>query len=185
VTTGEGGVITTDDDDIAERARTIRNQGQRERYEYDCPGFNFRMTEVQAALGVAQMTRLQGIVETRCMNARMLTAGLAGIEGLVTPTQWPERRHVFHQYTVRVTGEARLTRDELLQYLEAHGIGCAVYYPRPVFDYDCFRNDPRLGTPTTPRADRISGEVLSLPVHPKLTNGELTHIVEAVRDALR
>lgn len=184
VTTGEGGMVTTDDEDIAACIRIIRNQGQRARYDYDRPGFNFRMTELQAALGVAQMMRLRGIVEARRANARMLTVGLAGIQGLVTPSELPERHHVFHQFTVRVTAEARLSRDELLRRLRARGIECGVYYPRPVFDYDCFRNDPRVGTPTALRAHRVSREVLSLPIHPKLTAADLTFIVEAVREVL-
>jgi perosamine synthetase len=184
VTTGEGGVITTDDDGIAGAVRLLRNQGQRSRYEYERPGFNFRMTELQAALGVAQMSRLPEIVEARRANARILSAGLADIEGLVVPAEGPERRHVFHQFTVRVTSRARRTRDELLGHLRTRGIDCGVYYPRPVFDYGCFRNDPRVGSPTMPRADRISREVLSLPVHPKLGDADLTCIVEAVREAL-
>jgi perosamine synthetase len=142
------------------------------------------MTELQAALGVAQMSRLPEIVEARRANARTLSAGLAKIEGLMTPTETPERRHVFHQFTVRLTAAARLTRDELQGHLRSRGIECGVYYPRPVFDYGCFRRDPRVGRPVMPRADRISREVLSLPVHPKLRDADVTRIVEAVRDAL-
>jgi dTDP-4-amino-4,6-dideoxygalactose transaminase len=184
VTTGEGGVITNDDDGIAGAVRLLRNQGQRNQYDYERPGFNFRMTELQAALGVAQMSRLPEIGEARRANARTLSAGLAKIEGLMTPTETPERRHVFHQFTVRLTAAARLTRDELLGHLKSRGIECGVYYPRPVFDYGCFRRDPRVGRPVMPRADRISREVLSLPVHPKLRDADVTRIVEAVRDAL-
>jgi dTDP-4-amino-4,6-dideoxygalactose transaminase len=184
VTTGEGGVITTDDDRIAGAVGLLRNQGQRSRYNYERPGFNFRMTELQAALGVAQMSRLPDIVEARRANARTLSAGLAKIEGLTTPTETPERRHVFHQFTVRLSAAAHLTRDELLEYLRRRGIECGVYYPRPVFDYDCFREDPRVGRPVMPRATRISKEVLSLPVHPKLGEEDVSRIVEAVRDAL-
>lgn len=184
VTTGEGGVITTDDDGVAGAVRLLRNQGQRSRYDYELPGFNFRMTEMQAAIGVAQMSRLSVIVETRRANARMLNAGLAGIEGLTTPTEMPKRRHVFHQFTLRLSPGARLTRDELLGRLRSRGVHCGVYYPRTVFDYDCFRRDPRIGSPEMPRAERVCGEVLSLPVHPKLGKAELTCIVEAVREAL-
>jgi perosamine synthetase len=184
VTTGEGGAITTDDDDLAERLRVIRNQGQRARYDYDRSGFNFRMTELQAAVGVGQMTRLGAIVEARRANARRLSAGLAGIEGLLIPAEWPDRRHVFHQFTVRVSPEARVTRDELFRHLKAHGIESGVFYPRPVFDYGCFRRDPRIGSPTAPRARLIGAEVLSLPVHPKLTEADLQRIVAVVRDVL-
>ena len=103
VTTGEGGAVTTDDDEVAETVRMLRDQGQRASYGYGLPGFNLRMTELQAALGVAQMARLPDIVDARRRNAGLLTEGLAGIEGLLLPVEPPGRWHVYHQYTVRVT----------------------------------------------------------------------------------
>lgn len=184
ITTGEGGAVTTDDDTAAGAVRIIRNQGQRAQYEYERPGFNFRMTELQAALGVAQLTRLPDVLEARRANAQALAEGLAGIDGLIPPSEPRGRRHVFHQFTVRVTRDARMTRDALLEFLRARDVGCAVYYPRPVFDYACFRRDPRVGAPRTPIADRLSGEVLSLPVHPLLREVDLERIVETVREAL-
>jgi dTDP-4-amino-4,6-dideoxygalactose transaminase len=184
VTTGEGGAVTTDDAAIAAAVRTIADQGQSGTYEYVRPGFNFRMTELQAALGVAQMTRLAEIVEARRANATVLRAGLEGIDGLVLPSEPAGRRHVYHQFTVRVTTAARVDRDELARRLRARGVSCAIYYPRPVFDYDCFRADPRLGRPVTPRAQRAAREVLSLPVHPAIGDTDITRIVESVRDVL-
>ena len=184
ITTGEGGAVTTDDDDVAVAVRIIRNQGQCAQYEYERPGFNFRMAELQAALGVAQLSRLPDVLEARRANAHALAEGLAGIEGLIPPSEPPGRRHVFHQFTVRVTRDARMTRDALVDFLRAREVGCAIYYPRPVFDYDCFRRDPRVGAPRTPVADRLSDEVLSLPVHPQVREEDLDRIVETVREAL-
>lgn len=184
ITTGEGGAVTADDDDVAAAVRIIRNQGQRAQYEYERPGFNFRMTELQAALGVAQLTRLPDVIEARRANAQTLAEGLSGIEGLIPPSEPRGRRHVFHQFTVRVTQDARMTRDALVDFLRAREVGCAIYYPRPVFDYDCFRRDPRVGAPRTPEADRFSDEVLSLPVHPQVRDEDLERIVETVRAAL-
>jgi len=184
ITTGEGGAVTTDDDDVAAAVRIIRNQGQCAQYEYERPGFNFRMAELQAALGVAQLSRLPDVLEARRANAHALAKGLAGIEGLIPPSEPPGRRHVFHQFTVRVTRNARMTRDALVDFLRAREVGCAIYYPRPVFDYDCFRRDPRVGAPRTPVADRLSDEVLSLPVHPQVRDEDLERIVETVRAAL-
>jgi len=185
LTTGEGGVVTTDDDEVASTLRVLRNQGQLARYEYERPGFNLRMTELQAALGVAQMSRLPEIVEARRHNARVLSEGLRDIEGLVLPTAAAGRGHVFHQYTVRVTQGARLTREELHRHLEGDGIGCGVYYPRPVFDYACFRRDARIGDPSTPTAARVADEVLSLPVHPNLSPADLQLIVDSIGAVLR
>jgi perosamine synthetase len=184
VTTGEGGAVTTDDDAVAEAVRMLRDQGQRACYGYGLPGFNLRMTELQAALGVAQMARLPDIVEARRRNARLLTEGLSGIEGLLLPVEPPGRWHVYHQYTVRVTPAARRTRDELRWLLEANEIGCGVYYPRPVFDYPCFRDDPRIARSPTPMAARLAAEVLSLPVHPKLTAADLDRVIATLRLAL-
>jgi perosamine synthetase len=184
VTTGEGGAVTTDDDEVAEAVRMLRDQGQRACYGYGLPGFNLRMTELQAALGVAQMARLPDIVEARRRNAGLLTERLSGIEGLLLPVEPPGRWHVYHQYTVRVTPAARRTRDELRWLLEANEIGCGVYYPRPVFDYPCFRADPRIARSPTPMAARLAAEVLSLPVHPKLTAADLDRVIDTLRLAL-
>ena len=184
VTTGEGGMVTTDDDEVATTLRILRHQGQLARYEYARPGFNLRMTELQAALGVAQMSRLPDIVESRREHARILREGLAGIDGLVLPGEPRGRTHVYHQFTVRVTSRARVTRDRLLEGLQREGIECGVYYPRPVFDYACFRLDPRVGNPSTPEAAAAGQEVLSLPVHPRLTGEDLARVVATVRSAL-
>ncbi|MGE5227585.1 MAG: DegT/DnrJ/EryC1/StrS family aminotransferase [Planctomycetaceae bacterium] len=184
VTTGEGGVVTTDDDGLAHTLRVLRNQGQRGRYDYERPGFNFRMTELQAALGVAQMSRLPEIVAARRANAAALTEGLAGIDGLVLPFEPRGRTHVFHQYTVRVTRDARRSRDEVLDALRDRGVDAGVYYPAAVWDYACFREDPRIAEPRTPVTELVAQQVLSLPVHPKLDRADVEHVVESVRDVL-
>jgi perosamine synthetase len=184
VTTGEGGAVTTDDDAFARALHVLRDQGQRGPYDYERPGFNLRMTELEAAIGVAQMQRLPGLLEMRRRHARRLQEGLADVPGLVLPREPPGRRHVYHQFTVRVTSEARSSRDELSEALHDMGVESRVFYPRPVFDYECFRRDPRVGTPSTPRAVAAGREVLSLPVHPGLSDDDLEHIVLAVRKAL-
>jgi perosamine synthetase len=184
ITTGEGGALTTDDDGMADVLRVLRNQGQRGRYDYERQGFNFRMTELQGALGLAQMDRLTEVTEARRKNAAALSSLLEGIDGAVLPKESTGRHHVFHQYTLRVTPDARLSRNELAEHLVREGIGCGVYYPRLVFDYDCFRRDPRIGVPDVPAAARACREVLSLPVHPRLNETDIARISEVVREAL-
>jgi len=184
VTTGEGGVVTTDDDAIADSLRVLRDQGQRGPYDYERAGFNLRMTELEAAVGVAQMQRLERLLVARRHNARRLQAGLVDIPGLVVPEEPTGRRHVYHQFTVRVTPEASSSRDELMGALHDLGVESRVFYPRPVFDYECFRADTRVGAPCTPRAARAGREVLSLPVHPRLSERDLDEIVVAVRKVL-
>jgi perosamine synthetase len=185
VTTGEGGVVTTDDDGIAATLRVLRNQGQRSRYDYERPGFNLRMSELHAAVGVAQMSRLLEVIEDRRANAAALSEGLRGLEALDLPGDPPGGTHVYHQYTVRVNERSPLTRDELADHLQRRGIGSGVYYPKPVFDHECFVRDPRVETPPVPRTRRACEEVLSIPVHPGLTSADVARIVDAIRDVLR
>ena len=184
-TTGEGGVVTTNDAEIADRLRLLRNQGMRARYQYEIAGHNYRMTDLQAALGVAQLSRFEVTTSTRESNARALSEGLAGLPGLVLPQVGAGRRHVFHQYTVRLTPDACLDRDTFAKELEQRGIGSGVYYPRVVFDYECYRDHPLVEVNAdVPNARRAAAEVLSLPVHTGLAAADLERIVEAVRSLL-
>lgn len=184
VTTGEGGVITTNSDEVARSARLLRNQGMVNRYEYEVVGFNHRMTDLQAVLGIRQLENLTSINDARRANAQTLTEGLDGIEGLWLPEVPLGRTHVFHQYTVRVTEDSRIPRDELAEELRSAGVGSGVYYPRPVFDYDVFRDHPGVIAGPVPNARQASDQVLSLPVHPSLTATELERVVAAVRGAM-
>ena len=167
MTTGEGGMVTTDDDDIAAQARMLRNHGQSERYLHERIGFNWRMTDLAAAIGLAQLDRLEEANARRRANARRLNEGCKGV---VTPTERECSHHVYHQYTVRAPGH----RDELRSRLRERGVGAVVYYPMPIHRQPVYR---RLGyRDALPVAERLSAEVLSLPVHPSLTERELDTI---------
>ena len=181
LTTGEGGLIATDDATLADRLRVLRNQGMRARYEYVMAGHNYRLTDLQAAVGIPQLSRYRALVETRRRNADRLSEGLAGAPGIVLPRELPGREHVWHQYTIRVTEEARVSRDEFAERLLELGVGSGAYYPRLVTDYDAYRSHPRVALSETPVAARIASEVVSLPVHHHLTDAELDVIVSAVR----
>jgi dTDP-4-amino-4,6-dideoxygalactose transaminase len=109
---------------------------------------------------------------------------LDGIEGLVVPRELPGRSHVWHQYTVRVTSAARMKRDQLVEALTAAGIGNGIYYPKVVFDYPCYLDDPRVKVSDVPVARRIAQEVVSLPVHPRLTAAQVDRVAETVRGLL-
>lgn len=180
---GEGGLVTTDDGELADRLRLLRNQGMRARYDYELVGHNFRMTELQAAVALPQLARLETTTKRRVENARLMTEGLEGIPGLVLPRVAPGRTHVWHQYTVRVTAESGRTRDEVAGELTRRGVGSGFYYPRPVYDYECYRRHPGVVIGEHPVAERVSREVLSLPVHPGLSTGDLDAVVAAVRGA--
>jgi perosamine synthetase len=180
ITTGEGGVVTTDDDDVAERVRLLRNQGMRARYEYVLAGHNWRLTDLQAAIGVPQLATLARANEARRRNATRLTEGLAGTDALALPTVAPNRTHVFHQFTVRVLPGSACDRDALAKRLADLGIGTGIYYPRLVHDYDCYRDHPQIVADATPRAARAAEQVLSLPVHQHLDDHDVERIVTAV-----
>jgi dTDP-4-amino-4,6-dideoxygalactose transaminase len=184
VTTGEGGMVTTDDDDVAAELRILRNQGMRARYEYLRPGHNWRLTDLQAAVGIPQMRRLDELIAARRRNADRLDAGLAGVPGLLTPARATGRTHVFHQYTVRIGPDAVVDRDELGARLGQRGIGSGVYYPRLVHDYPCYRDRPDVVLDPTPEAARAAAEVLSLPIHPGVDVADLDRIVDTVRSVL-
>lgn len=187
VTTAEGGVITTDDDELADRLRVLRNQGMRARYSYEVAGHNYRMTDLHAAVGIPQLERLEALSAARRRNADRLGDGLKGVLGLRTPAALPGREHVWHQYTVLVGPHAMLSRDELAVALAEAGVGHGVYYPRLVFDYDCYAGHPQIpdASPADfPVAAAAAQQVLSLPVHPALTEADLDTIVGAVREAL-
>jgi dTDP-4-amino-4,6-dideoxygalactose transaminase len=184
VTTGEGGMVTTNDASLAEQIRLLRNQGMRARYEYLRPGHNWRLTDLQAAVGIPQMARLDGSTAARVANADRLDAGLGALRGITVPFRAPGRTHVFHQYTIRVRPAAGIGRDELAARLAAAGIGTGVYYPRLVYDYPCYRNRPDVVPDSAPEAARAATEVLSLPVHPGIGRDEVDRIVDAVARSL-
>lgn len=180
ITTGEGGMLTTDDDELADRLRILRNQGMRARYQYEVAGHNWRMTDLQAAVGLPQLDAYDSVVESRQSNADYLSSGLGDVRGVVVPKQLDGRRHVWHQYTVRVTSDTGVNREEFVAKLGERGIGAGIYYPKLVFDYPTYRDRDDVIVGEFPVADRIVREVVSLPVHPHLTRADLDRIIEVV-----
>jgi dTDP-4-amino-4,6-dideoxygalactose transaminase len=172
MTTGEGGIVTTNDDALAERLRLLRNHGQSQRYRHDILGYHFRTTEIQAAIGLVQLEKLPAWNEQRIANARYLSERLQGVR---TPIVRPNRRHVFHQYTIRVADDRR---QALQDHLTRQGIGTAIHYPCPIHHQPVYRS---LGyDDVLPQAEAASREVLSLPVYPALSQSDLDRIVVAV-----
>ncbi|MFC7068814.1 DegT/DnrJ/EryC1/StrS family aminotransferase [Halobaculum lipolyticum] len=171
MTSGEGGMITTDDPEVAERARRFCDHGRTVGYRHGSVGHNFRMTSLCAAIGRAQLRKLSEYNLARRGNAAYLSDRLA--DGPVEPpTEPPGRRSVFHQYTVRSDH-----RDLLEAHLADCDVGSAVYYPLPIHEQPAYPDvDADL-----PVAERESDRVLSLPVHPSLSTDELERVVEAVR----
>jgi dTDP-4-amino-4,6-dideoxygalactose transaminase len=181
MTTGEGGIITTNNEEIAQKARMMRQHGQSQRYVHDILGYNFRMTDIAAAIGICQLKNLDIANEKRRKNARYLSKNIGRIKGLIPPYVAANRKHVFHQFTIRVTNDFRLSRDELQQRLSEQKVGTAVHYPIPIHKQPVYKN---LGYNTHLRiAETAADSVLSLPVHPSLGSADLETIVEALKDA--
>ena len=179
ITTGEGGMITTNDRCIAEKLRVLRDQGQKSKYNHVMLGYNYRMTEIQAAIGIAQLRKLEKFLKAREENAEYLTSNLKRIAYIIPPSRKPYVRHAWHQYVIRVREDSPITRDELMNLLKERGIQTAVHYPKPVHHQPLYRN---LGYPqdTCPNSIKASKSVLSLPVHPALSKDDLDYIVKSV-----
>jgi perosamine synthetase len=170
MTSGEGGMITTDDAEIARRSRLLRNQGMERRYENEIVGFNCRMTDIHAAIGRVQLADLP----TRTSARQRIAAHYSRhISSVVVPTVRRSAQHVYHQYTVRVP----VDRDRFLDHLGHRGIGAAVYYPTPVHRLPSFRLELEL-----PNTEAATREVASIPVHPTLSDHEIATVVEAVNE---
>ncbi len=184
LTCGEGGLVATNDIDVAKHVRAFRNHGMNQRYEYEMVGTNLRLTDLQAALCLPQIAAYPQTLAARQRNAHFLTLGLEGTPGLLLPQELAGRGHVWHQYTVLVDNSARLDRNELAKRLIESGVQCGVYYPRPVFDYPCFHNHPLVVDTDVPVARSVSQRCLSLPVHPSLSDSDLDRIIESVRSLL-
>ena len=184
LTTGEGGLVTTDDDAVADRLRLLRNHGMRDRYEYEVLGYNYRLTDLQAAIALPQLDRFDDMVRARRRNAAVLSEGLSGIEGLAVPVVPEGRSHVWHQYTVRIGPTARLNRDALVDRLRERGIESRVYYPKPVYGYAWCQRHPAVSCDRMPVAEAAAREVLSLPVHAGLTESDAGRIVDEIRELL-
>ncbi|TME02102.1 MAG: DegT/DnrJ/EryC1/StrS family aminotransferase [Chloroflexi bacterium] len=176
MTTAEGGMVTTDDDAVAEKVTVLRQHGATQRYRHEVLGYNFRLTDIAAAIGRAQLAKLDRLNERRRRNASVLDEGLAGLKGVTTPRERQGYRHVYHQYTVRISRD----RDRFQERLSDAGIGTAVHYPIPVHRQPLYI-DLGYGDVSLPVAESAAAQVLSLPVHPALSDADLDRIVETVR----
>jgi dTDP-4-amino-4,6-dideoxygalactose transaminase len=176
MTTGEGGIITTHDAAVAERATLLREHGMRERYRPEVLGYNFRMTDVHASIGLGQLPKLAAGNERRRAIAARYDAAL---EGVATPHVPAGVVHAYHQYTMRVAQPAEFGRR-----LAERGVGSNVYYPVPVHRQEPFRA-LGLDAARLPVTERLVEEILSIPVYPSLTDDDVDQVVEAVNRTAR
>lgn len=179
MTTGEGGIVVTDRQDIAERAASYVNHGRTESgtggYDHVDLGHNFRMTSIEAAIGRAQLERLPEFNRARRENAAVYDERLADLP-IETPTEPPGYRHVYHQYTIRTDD-----RDGLEATLAEQDVGTGIYYGTPIHRQPAYEGVSTAAA-QLPRAERAADEVLSLPVHPGLSERDRRIVVESLRD---
>jgi dTDP-4-amino-4,6-dideoxygalactose transaminase len=175
--TGEGGFATTDDDGVADRLRLFRNHGMRVRYHHDELGTNFKPTDLAAAIGLAQLTRLDDRTDRRRRNAAYLCERLGG--DFLVPSVPEGRDHVWHQFVMRFPGE----RQAVIDGLSERGVGTLIYYPIPIHKQAYLQSYvPGAADLDLPVTNLLSDEVLAIPVHPMLSDEDLATIVQAVRD---
>jgi len=171
MTSGEGGMVTTPSSEVARSVRILRNQGMEKKYQNEVIGFNTRMTDIHAAIGRVQLTKLAGWTAKRQQNAEFLNCHLKNV---IVPSVMPGAVHVWHQYTIQLPD---LNRDRFADELAKRGVGSGVYYPTPIHRLPSFHLSLHLTN-----TEKIASSCLSLPVHPALHQRDLNTIVQAVND---
>lgn len=170
ITTGEGGMVTSNDATIADRCARLRHQSYTDNpYVHDAVGYNFRMTEMQAAIGLAQLAKLETITERRRSSAAFYDRAIGG--AYPRPRILPRHRHVYHHYTLRAP--AGQSRDRIRQEMEQRGVATGVYYPRPLHLQPPYAG---LDNPPCPEAERASAEMFSIPVHPAVSDEDRAQV---------
>jgi perosamine synthetase len=178
MTTGEGGMVCTNDADLVARMKLIRSQGQAKKYYHTALGYNFRMTDVQAAIGRVQLRRLPGWVAQRRANAATLRTRLANVSGIEVQREQENSAHSYHQFSILIQPEAGISRDKVLAGLHQRGIEAAVHYPTPLHKQPFFRS--LLGDAYLPVSEAVCARILSVPVHPFLNDQDVKHVADSI-----
>lgn len=189
ITSGEGGMITTNDSNIADKARKIINHGSEKKYYHNCLGYNFRMTDIAAAIGIEQLKKLSQFNQKRKENAALLSKiledklkekeKLKNKAGIILPQI--NAGHSLHQYTIRIMPELGKNREEIIEILKNKGIGSSVFYPLPVHKQKSFAEYNCL---TFSVAEKAAEQVLSLPVHPSVAREEIELIGKTIKELI-
>jgi dTDP-4-amino-4,6-dideoxygalactose transaminase len=181
IMSGEGGMITTNNEDYLNNIKQFRQHGMTGPYEYADIGYNYRLTDLQAAIAIEQIKKVERFTASRQKTAQLFNDGLKYIKGLTLPKVAPNRNHVYHQYTIRVDKDFPLSREELVARLKEREIGAGIYYPKALHLYP---HIARIGYKPGdfPEAERAGREVLSLPIHPKVTAANAQTIIDAFKE---
>ncbi len=177
LTTGEGGMVVSNDRKIIEKVKLLRNHGQVARYVHEILGGNYRMTSFQAAIGRVQLRKLDKLNEIRRSNAQYLSSLLKDVDGIELPAELPWAKHVYHLYAVKIL---RANRDCVAKCMKEKGIEVGIHYPIPINKQPLFRK-LGYGNECMPNSDKLSRVELSLPTHPGLTNRDIEVIAKELR----
>lgn len=179
---GEGGLLTTNSEEVCDRTKRFRQHGMRQSgdYAYIDLGYNYRLTDVLASIALVQLDRLDKFTLKRQKNAKYLLRNLAGIKGLVLPNIDKDYEHCWHQFTIRITPEFPITRDEFVAKLKEQETFVGIYYPKPLHLHPHFQ---KLGYKEGdfPVAEKLAKEVVSLPIHPLLTKEDLNRMTDVIK----
>lgn len=178
---GEGGMITTNSKAQAEAIRRFRQHGMDAQYQYQHLGFNYRMSDLHAAIAIEQLKKSDKFNKQRQKNAKQLDKKLSSTPGITLPVVGKDRTHVYHQYTIRVKDMAKVKRDELVDSLREKGVGAGTYYPKPLHYFDHIAKYG-YGKGDFPTAERAAEEVISLPIHPKITAKDVDYIAKSIKE---
>jgi perosamine synthetase len=178
---GEGGIVTTNNDEYEAKVRRYRQHGMTAQYEYKDVGLNYRMTDLHASIAVEQLKKVTRFNEARKKNAELLDKGLKDVDGLIIPPRAKDRSHVFHQYTIRITNGFPLDRDKFVAALKDKNIMTGIYYPKPLHFYN---HVAELGYKPGdfPESELAAQQSISLPIHPALTTEEIKYIIKVIRE---
>jgi perosamine synthetase len=181
IMSGEGGMITTNDETLIQTIKQFRQHGMISSYEYADIGYNYRLTDLQAAIATEQLKKTDMFNEARRRNAEIFDKGLRGIKGITLPKVADKRTHAYHQYTMRISTGFVLERESLMAKLKEHEVGSGIYYHKPLHTYPHIQ---KLGYKAGdfPEAEKAAAEVLSLPVHPKVTQSDAARIAALIRE---
>ena len=196
LTTGEGGMLVTQDRTLAQRARIMRMHGiDRDafsriiapvhtwRYEVVAPGFKYNLTDIAAAIGIAQLRRADALLARREELAKRYTSALEGLPLILPRTAGDGSTHAWHLYVVQLSDATRITRDHVLSYLYEAGIGCSVHYI-PLHLQPYWRDHYHLAPESFPNSQRLFERAISLPLHTKMTGTDQDRVIQALRQVL-
>lgn len=185
IMSGEGGIITTNNKTYWEKARIFRHHGQKpeKKYQYLDLGYNYRMTDIAAALALSQLKKVDRITKIRQNIAELYNKEFGKIKELITPEAAENCTHVYHQYVLRIRDKSKISRNQFKKLLAKKGIETKIHYPKPLYEFPHLVSDKLLKS-AFPITQKIVNEVLSIPVHPHLTERETKYIIDTVQGIL-